>query len=127
MGAEQEQHQRRWRDYRTEGGARPVHDFLLTQPPAVQAAIAAELEDVRREGTRAARHLRNEIYEVRVPHDTNTYRVLFAPLGRYSHILLSLDAFEKKTQRTPPAKIDLAEQRLADWRRQGAARKARKS
>jgi len=64
--------------------------------------------------------------EVRISHDTNIYRVLFAPLGRYSQILLSLDAFQKKTRRTPLAKIDVAERRLADWRRQGAARAALK-
>jgi len=126
VGAKQEEHRRRWRDYRTVSGARPVRDFLRAQPAAVQAAVAAELETVRREGTRAARHLRGEIYEVRISHDTNIYRILFAPLGRYSQILLSLDAFQKKTRRTPLAKIDVAERRLADWRRQGAARAALK-
>ena len=122
-----EHHRRRWRDYRTESGARPVRGYLLKLPPEAQAAIAVELEAIRREGTRAARHLRGEIYEARVPYDTDIYRILFAPLGRFSQILLSLEAFQKKTQKTPPAKIALAERRLADWRRQGAARRARKS
>ena len=36
--------------------------------------------------------------------------------GRYSQVLLALEAFSKKTQRTPPPKIELAEKRLADWR-----------
>ncbi len=81
------------------------------------------MDKVREEGLRRARHLRGEIYEVRAAHDTNSYRVLFAALGRFSHILLALESFKKTTQRTPVAKIELAEQRLADWRRQGAAKK----
>jgi len=31
MGAKQEEHRRRWRDYRTVSGARPVRDFLVLQ------------------------------------------------------------------------------------------------
>jgi phage-related protein len=42
--------------------------------------------------------------------------LLFATEGRRSQILLALKAFEKKSQRTPPGTIALAETRLADWR-----------
>jgi len=31
-------------------------------------------------------------------------------------VLLSLVAFKKKTQKTPPAEIRLAQRRLDDWR-----------
>ncbi len=48
------------------------------------------------------------------------YRLLFTTEGRYSQVLLGLVFFVKKTQRTPPAQIDLAEQRLADWRSRGS-------
>ncbi len=68
---------------------------------------------------RAARHLRSEIYEVRVSGENRIYRVLFATEGRYSQVLLALEAFDKKTQKTPPAKIELAQERLADWRKRG--------
>ncbi len=47
------------------------------------------------------------------------YRVLFAPQGADKHILLSLEAFKKKTQRTPKEKIRLARHRLSDWERRG--------
>lgn len=100
-------------------------EFWRTLSDEAQAAILVEMEKVRVEGMTRARHLRGEIYEARVSHDTNAYRVLFAALGRFSHILLTLESFKKTTRRTPPAKIDLAEQRLADWRRQGATKKAR--
>jgi hypothetical protein len=36
------------------------------------------------------------------------FRVLFAAEGQKSQILLAVEAFEKKTQRTPPRLIDLA-------------------
>jgi phage-related protein len=125
MTAEQGRFQRHWRHYRTEGGTRPVVEFWRALSDEAKAAIVVEMEKVRVEGLMRARHLRGEIYEVRVSHDGNAYRVLFAALGRFSHILLALECFKKTTQQTPPAKIELAEQRLADWRRQGATKKAR--
>ena len=66
---------------------------------------------------RTARHLRGDIYEVRVRTREHAYRILFSPEGRGGHVLLAVSAFEKKTRRTPPDEIDLAESRLRDWRR----------
>ena len=77
------------------------------------------MADVRHRGLVAARHLDGEIYEVRADGDRVIYRVLFATEGGSSTILLSLEAFKKKTQRTPTDKIALAKRRLADWRRRG--------
>jgi hypothetical protein len=34
--------------------------------------------------------------------------------------LLSLSVFEKRTQKTPPREIEMAEHRLRDWRDRGA-------
>jgi len=48
-----------------------------------------------------------------------SFRVLFSTEGRYSQVLLSLSAFEKRTQKTPPRELDLAEGRLRDWRTRG--------
>jgi phage-related protein len=80
---------------------------------------AAAMRDVRDQGLAAARHLRGDIYEVRANGDRQTFRILFAPEGSRGQVLLSLEAFSKKTQRTPPEKIGLAERRLAEWRRRG--------
>ena len=74
------------------------------------------MKEVRRDGVRAARHLRDDLFEVRADGDRVIYRVLFAREGERGRILLSLVAFNKKTQRTPPAQIDLAARRLRDWR-----------
>jgi phage-related protein len=79
------------------------------------------MRDVREAGLAAARHLRGDIYEVRADGDRQTHRILFAPEGRRSQVLLALEGFSKKTQRTPPANIRLAERRLTEWRRRGQA------
>ncbi|MFL5955239.1 MAG: type II toxin-antitoxin system RelE/ParE family toxin [Gaiellaceae bacterium] len=110
---------RRWRDYRTSAGRRPVKEFIDSLSDVDAAAVVASMKDVRETGFLAARHLRGAIYEVRADGERQTFRILFAPEGKRSQVLLALDGFSKKTQRTPPAKIALAQRRLADWRRRG--------
>jgi phage-related protein len=78
------------------------------------------MEEVEEEGLRSARHLQGKIYEVRVDGNRTIYRILFAPQGRRGQVLLSLTAYRKKTQKTPPQLIRLAQQRLRDWERRGA-------
>lgn len=112
---------RRWRDFRTAAGRRPIKEFIDGLSDIDAAAVVAAMRDVRETGLAAARHLRGDIYEVRADGDRQTYRILFAPEGRRSRVLLALEAFSKKTQKTPPEKIRLAERRLADWRRRGEA------
>ena len=110
---------RRWRHYRTQSGTCPTLEFIRAQPLAVAREIAAAMKQVQEDGLSVARKLRGNIWEVRAKYDTNIYRLLFSPQGGHSHVLLGLECFQKKTQKTPPAKIDLAEARLADWIRRG--------
>ena len=56
---------------------------------------------MRAHGTSVARHVRQDIYEVRAFYNTKAYRILFACEGRFHHILLALEGFQKKTQQTP--------------------------
>ena len=107
---------RRWRHYETAAGNRPVLDYIRKLPDEDKAAILAAMKEVRRDGVRAARHLRGELFEVRADGDHVIYRILFAREGAHGQILLSLVAFNKKTQKTPPEQIDLATKRLRDWR-----------
>jgi phage-related protein len=120
----------RWRHYETASGNRPVLDFIRKVPDEDKAAILAAMKEVRRDGARAARHLRGELFEVRADGRQVIYRVLFAREGGQGQVLLSLVAFNKKTQKTPPEQVELAVRRLRDWRSQarkmpakGAARK----
>ncbi|MFA5889990.1 MAG: type II toxin-antitoxin system RelE/ParE family toxin [Actinomycetota bacterium] len=110
---------RRWRDYETPAGHRPVRDFISSLPEGDAAEIAAAMKEVAMQGFVLARHLRGEIWEVRAFSETKGYRILFAPEGSKGRILLALDAFAKKTQKTPERLLQLAERRLADWRRRG--------
>ncbi len=105
-----------WRFYKTNVGRCPVREFLAGLTDVDAAAVAVEMSDVAREGTRAARHLRGDIYEVRADGDKHTFRILFAREGRRGQVLLALEAFSKKTRRTPKQTLELAERRLADWR-----------
>lgn len=115
----------RWRDYRTGAGRRPIKEFIDALSDTDAAAVVAAMKDVRDSGLAAARHLKGEIYEVRADGDRQTYRILFAPEGRRSQVFLALEGFSKKTQKTPPEKIRLAERRLADWRRRGTPQSQR--
>jgi phage-related protein len=116
---------RRWRFYRTVGGATPVRDFLTSSalPGGDRDEILAAMKDVQINGLTVARHLRGEIYEVRASGARAAYRVLFATEGAKSQVLLAVSAFTKTTQKTPPTEIRLAERRLADWRRRGCRRR----
>src|SRR5438046_1960243 len=113
---------RRWRDYRTAAGRRPIKEFIDGLSDIDAAAVVAAMREVQELGLSAARHLRGDIYEVRAEGDRQIFRILFATEGRRAQILLSLEGFSKKTRRTPPEKIRLAERRLADWRRRARPR-----
>ena len=110
---------RQWRDYRTRAGGRPVKVFLDELTDEEVAAVVAGMKDVVKRGLAAAKHLRDDIYEVRAEAATRSFRVLFSTEGRYSQVLLSLSAFEKRTQKTPPRELQLAQTRLRDWRTRG--------
>jgi phage-related protein len=75
------------------------------------------MAEVRERGLAAARHLDWDLWEVRVDGDRVIYRILFAEEGARGRVLLALEGFKKKTQKTPPATIELARRRLSDWRR----------
>ena len=109
---------RRWRFYATPAGRSPVREFLTATrlQSDDRDEILAAMKDVQTNGLTAARHLRGDIYEVRADGRQATYRVLFATEGRNGQVLLALSSFSKKTQRTPPDEIRLAERRLTDWR-----------
>lgn len=93
-----------------------MYDFLMGLTSEHRAEVVSQMRKLRAQGTKAARHLRGDIYEVRAFIDKVGYRVLFAEEGRYSEVLLSLEAYQKHGQRTPDHEIDLAERRLRDWR-----------
>ena len=107
---------RRWRFYATSSGRSAVRNFIASLSDEQAAQVAAAMRSVADRGLAEARHLQGEIYEVRASIGGQAFRILFANEGKRGQILLALEAFEKKSQRTPPRTIALAETRLADWR-----------
>ena len=110
---------RRWRDYETAAGRRPLRTFLERLNEDDAAEVLAAMKDVEKNGLGVAKHLEDDIHEVKAEGTRQTFRLLFAPQGKHDQVLLSLEAFSKKTQKTPREKIELAKRRLRDWRARG--------
>ncbi len=111
----------------TAAGRSPVRDFLADArlPGGDRDEILAAMKDVQVNGLEAARHLQGDLYEVRADGRQATYRVVFAAEGARSQVLLGLSAFSKKTQKTPPSELAVAERRLRDWRDRGVPKGGR--
>lgn len=109
----------RWRHYETSSGERPVDSYLdgLTDDDA--ARVFARLRTIRSEGTSAARHLTQDIWEAKVDGQDVTHRVLFTEEGRKGRVLLALVGFTKKTRKTPDRVLELAMRRRDNWRLRG--------
>ncbi len=71
----------RWRFYETASGANQVQAFLDNLTASEAAEVAAAMEEVARHGLRRARHLRGDIWEVRVEGERKAFRVVFSPEG----------------------------------------------
>jgi phage-related protein len=103
---------RRWRLYKTDAGRSPVREYLGDLTAGERAEIASAMGLIAVRGLESARHLRGDVYEVRVASDGRAFRILFAAEGQRSQILLAVEAFEKKSRQTPG---DISSLRSADW------------
>lgn len=110
---------RRWRYYVTPSGERPVDTYIdgLTDDDA--ARVLARMAKIRVQGTSAARHLVEDLWEVRVDGHDVTHRILFTEEGSKARILLAIVGFTKKSPKTPPRIIKVALKRRDDWRTRG--------
>jgi phage-related protein len=114
---------RQWRFYRTAAGREPVREFLDDDrlPDADVARIAAAMIEVRRNGRADpdVNHLRGDIWQIEIDGKNAIYRLMFAEEGRFGQVLLALQIVNKKWQKARNRDIELAEERLADWRERG--------
>lgn len=69
---------RRWRDYETAAGRRPVKEFIGSLRDEEAAEVVAAMREVREEGLVTARKLRGDIWEVRADGNRAIHRVLFS-------------------------------------------------
>jgi phage-related protein len=96
------------RFYRTAGGAEPVRNWLKELPSEVRKEIGSDIQLVQWRwpiGRPQVDGLGDGLYEVRTAVGKNAYRVLFCIVGS---TMVLLHGFQKKTQKTPKAALDLA-------------------
>lgn len=112
---------RRWEFYDTVAGGGPVQKEIekcrlsINEQAKVQAIMDRVAQGMARPGD--VKELRSGVREVRVRSGKRQLRVLYAELGDRA-VLLALHVFQK--QRPVEARhIDLAVDRLRDWRARG--------
>lgn len=102
--------------YRSASGDEPVREWLKALDKTDRQAIGEDIAYVQYKwpiGKPRVDHLRGSIWEVRSKIGNRIARVLFAV--EQSEMIL-LHAFIKKTQATNPNDIELATQRLKEWK-----------
>ncbi len=103
--------------YKTKDGDCPVEDFLDSLPGKVAQKIAWVLELLETQGmlpsTYFKKLINTEIWECRIQHGSNIYRI-FCFFDKRSVIILT-HGFIKKTQKTPNDEIKRAEEYKNDY------------
>lgn len=115
------QHRFRWRFFRSSAGHEPVREFLDEISDEDAARIAVSMKELRITGLAHpdVNHLRGDIWQLEVDGLRVIYRLLFAQEGRYGQVLLALEVVNKKWQKAKQRHLQIAENRLSDWRRRG--------
>ena len=102
--------------YATRAGDRPVREYIRELDADERARVTYDLDLLETFGLELrAPHVRalgNKLWELRTRGRTQHRVVYFAASGQR---LVLLHAFTKRTPKAPPAEIDLAQRRLADF------------
>ena len=101
-----------------ENGEIPAKEFILSQDIKMQAKLSRYVELLEEHGRDLrepfSSKLSGDIFELRVQQGNNIVRVLyFFMIGR--KIILT-HGFTKKTQKTPPSEIELAEKYMHEYK-----------
>lgn len=104
--------------YRTQSGRSPVQDFLDDLTPAASDRIGDLLRIIAAADQMPAQVLKklagtDGLWELRVKHDGNAFRLLSFWDG--ARIIVLLSAFAKKTEKTPVLEIEVAQRRRRDY------------
>lgn len=103
--------------YETEDGKSPVSDFIDSLDNKMAAKLIGLLEVLEDKGTELrlpySKYLDDGIFELRCKLGSNITRTLyFFYIGER---IIITNGFVKKSQKTPPGEIQLAQKRRADW------------
>ena len=104
--------------YRTGSGKCPVQDHLDTLSDKQATKVVWVLRIVRDLSPVPSNYFKklvntDDIWEVRVDVGRNTFRLLGFVAGR--ELIILTNSFQKKSQKTPPKEIKLAERRKRDY------------
>ena len=108
--------------YRDLDGTEPVDQFIQAMPPKRAAKIDGFVEEYLNGQPPEApppvfpitSQIEGELRELRIRFANTRYRILYQ---RSENLVVLLHALEKDTEAVPQADIDLAEQRMADFKR----------
>ena len=109
--------------YETEGGDVPVEKFLIALPPKHKAKALWEIGLLEELGTTLrepyAKSIQGKkykgLFELRVEMSGDISRIFyFLPAGEK---FILLHGFIKKSQKTPPSELEIALQRMNDYKR----------
>ena len=108
--------------YKTESGESPVDNFLRSLSPKQFEKVVWVLAIVREMPQVSRQYFKklvgtDDIWEVRIDSGSDTFRILgFLEKGNF---VILTNGFAKKTEKTPPNEIRLAEQRKKDHESRG--------
>jgi phage-related protein len=112
------EHNKQWRFYETDTGHKVVKEELEDLVPHGKAALVAAMKRYRlgESAPKEVSFVGRGITELRTRVGNDHFRVLFAPQGKYSHVLLAVRVFYKNSKKLPKTDHDLAISRLNDWK-----------
>ena len=110
--------------YESPTGRAPVEGLIDSLDAKSQARIARTLDLLEEFGVNLgmpyARHLEKQLWELRIRHSRNRYRIIY--FLHISQIFILLHGFAKKTGPVPRTDMEIAENRRDDYlsrRREG--------
>jgi len=106
--------------YQDSKGPVPVQDFICQQSAKVEAKIYRYIDLLQDFGLSLGRPFieklaGTDIWELKIRHSSNRYRILY--FAHSGHRFILLHAFLKKTARTPKNEIEVAHNRMIDYKR----------
>ena len=103
--------------YETAAGERPAEEFLDSLDIKMRSKLVMTLKVLQEQGNRLrepySKHLEDGIFEVRGKVGSDISRVLY--FFYYGGRIILTNGFIKKTQKTPPEEIALAQKYRADY------------
>ena len=105
--------------YQDNQGNIPVQDFIYKQSAKVKAKILKYTDLLQKFGLSLGQPYiekltGSDVWELRIRHGSNYYRILYFVSSGRRFVLLH--AFLKKTAKTPKNEIEIAQNRMFDYR-----------